>query len=97
MLISSPRERFSLSPALVFWYPNTSHKKFLLRPQFGFLSLEVGYDIIPHSPLGNPVDIVELGKRLFSRSFRKKSLSLPILKLTAIAISRICAQPYYLL
>ena len=72
MLISSPRERFSLSPALVFWYPNTSHKKFLFRPHFGFLFLEVGYDIIPHSPLGNPVDIVELGKRLFSRSFRKK-------------------------
>lgn len=44
----------------------------------------MGYDIIPHSPLGNPVDIVQLGKRLFSRSFRKKEPVSPNM------INRIC-------
>lgn len=44
----------------------------------------MGYDIIPHSPLGNPVDMVELGKRLFSRSFRKKEPVSPDM------INRIC-------
>ena len=42
------------------------------------------YDIIPHSPLGNPVDTVEMGKRLFSRSFRKKAPVSPD------TINRIC-------
>ena len=48
-----------------------------------FSALKWVHDIIPHSPLGNPVDtafsrnIVESGKRLFSRPVMKKELVSP--------------------
>ena len=75
VIISSPRERFLLSPAIGFWYPKISH--IFIMPKILIPSL-LWSGFIPYSPLCNPVDtafsrnIVELGKRLFSRSVRKK-------------------------
>ena len=55
-----------------------------------FSALKWVHDIIPHGPLGNPVDttlsrnIIEASKRLFSRSIKKKE---PV---TPDVIYRIC-------
>ena len=83
VLNSSPRERFLLSLAIFFWYPNTSHffimPKILIRSSLRLFLLWSGFMIIfSNSPLGNPVDtafsgnFVESGKRLFNRSVTKK-------------------------
>ena len=88
VLTSSRRERFLLSPAIVFLVSEYLSHLHSAKNSYSvlasvFSALKWVHDIIPHSPLGNPVDtafsrnIVESGKRLFSRPVMKKELVSP--------------------